>query len=174
MSDTDMIKGIKVLAVDDEQDILEVLEELLDMCHVTTASTFDQAKTLLETETFDIAVLDIMGVDGYGLLEIANKKKIPAIMLTAHAFSADNLVKTIKEGAYAYVPKEEISRITEFLSDALMAEKKGENPWQVWEERLPSSYFEKRWGAAWKNSDRDFWNKFRESIKTRDSKKEED
>jgi DNA-binding NtrC family response regulator len=173
MSDTDMIKGIKVLVVDDEQDILEVLEELLDMCHVTTASTFDQAKTLLETQSFDIAILDIMGVNGYSLLEIANRKKIPAIMLTAHAFSADNLVRTIKEGAYAYVPKEEISRIAGFLSDALTAKKKGENPWHVWEERLPSSYFEKRWGAAWKNSDREFWNKFRESIKTRDRKKRE-
>jgi DNA-binding NtrC family response regulator len=173
MSEISMLEGIKVLVVDDEPDILEVLEELLDMCHVTTASTFEQAKTLLEIQAFDIAILDIMGVDGYSLLEIANKKKIPAIMLTAHAFSADNLVRTIKEGAYAYVPKEEISRITEFLSAALNAQKKGENPWHVWEERLPSSYFEKRWGAAWKNSDRDFWNKFRESIKTRDSKKRE-
>ncbi len=171
MSDTSMIEGIKVLVVDDEPDILEVLEELLDMCHVTAASTFEKAKNLLETQAFDIAILDIMGVDGYSLLEIANKKNIPAVMLTAHAFSADNLVKTIKEGAYAYVPKEEISRIAEFLSDALNAKKKGKNPWSDWEERLPSSYFEKRWGSTWKNSDRAFWNKFRESIKTRDSKK---
>lgn len=171
MPDTSMIEGKKVLVVDDEPDILEVLEELLDMCHVTTASTFEQAKTMLETRAFDAAILDIMGVNGYGLLEIANQKKIPAIMLTAHAFSADNLVRTIKEGAYAYVPKEEISRITEFLADALTAKKEGKNPWHVWEEKLPSSYFEKRWGAAWKNSDREFWNNFRESIKTRDSKK---
>lgn len=169
MSDIDMIKGIKVLVVDDEQDILEVLEELLDMCHVTTASTFNKAKTLLETQTFDIAILDIMGVDGYSLLEIANKKNIPAVMLTAHAFSAGNLVKTIKQGAYAYVPKEEISRISEFLSDALNAKKKGENPWQVWEEKLPSSYFEKRWGAAWKDVDRSFWDKFKANIKDRGS-----
>ena len=171
MSDISMIDGIKVLVVDDEPDILEVLEELLDMCQVATASTFEQAKNMLETQAFDIAILDIMGVDGYGLLEIANKKKIPAVMLTAHAFSADNLVKTIKEGAYAYVPKEEISRITDFIADALRAKQKGENPWHVWEERLPSSYFEKRWGSTWKNSDRDFWNRFRESIKTRNGKK---
>ena len=171
MPDTGLIDGIKVLVVDDEPDILEVLEELLDMCHVTTASTFEQAKDLLERHPFDIAILDIMGVDGYGLLEITNKKNIPAVMLTAHAFSADNLVKTIKEGAYAYVPKEEISRIADFLADALQARKKGENPWQVWEEKLPSSYFEKRWGAAWKNSDREFWDKFRQSIKTRNGNK---
>ena len=138
MSDISLIAGIKVLVVDDEPDILEVLEELLDMCHVTTASTFEQAKNLLETQVFDIAILDIMGVDGYGLLEITKQKNIPAVMLTAHAFSAGNLVKTIKEGAYAYVPKEEISRIADFLVDAMKAKKKGENPWHVWEERLPS------------------------------------
>jgi DNA-binding NtrC family response regulator len=162
-----MIEGKKILAVDDESDILEVLEELLDMCRVVTASTFDQAKKLLETQDFDAAILDIMGVDGYGLLEIANQRKIPALMLTAHAFSADNLVKTIKEGAYAYVPKEEIGRIADFLTDVLKAKQSGKNPWSDWEERLPSSYFEKRWGAAWKDADRDFWDKFRESIKTR-------
>lgn len=167
MSKRRMIEGKKILAVDDESDILEVLEELLDMCQVTTASTFDQAKTLLETQEFDVAILDIMGVDGYGLLEIANRKKIPALMLTAHAFSADNLVRTIKDGAYAYVPKEEISRIADFLTDVLKAKQSGKNPWSAWEERLPSSYFEKRWGAAWKDADRDFWDKFRKSIKIR-------
>ncbi len=171
MSDESIIDGLRVLAVDDEPDILEVLKELLDMCHVTTASTFEQARDLLERQSIDIAILDIMGVDGYGLLEIANQKNIPSVMLTAHAFSADNLIKTIKEGAYGYIPKEEISRIADFLIDAVKSKKKGENPWQVWEERLPSSYFEKRWGAAWKNSDREFWSNFRESIKMRNGKK---
>ena len=165
MSDTSMLNGKKVLAVDDEPDILEVLEELLDMCKVITASTFEQAKQLLISDDFDIAILDIMGVDGYGLLEIANRKNIPAVMLTAHAFTADNLVRTIKEGAYAYIPKEEITEIAEYLVDALTAQQKGENPWSAWEERLPSSYFERRWGAAWKDKDRDFWEQFKAGIK---------
>ncbi len=171
MSDTKMLEGKKILAVDDEPDILEVLEELLDMCEVVTASTFEQAKQLLESRKFDIAILDIMGVNGYGLLNITNKKKIPAVMLTAHAFTADNLVKTIKEGAYSYIPKEEISDITDYLIDALIARQKGENPWGAWQDRLPSSYFERRWGSAWKDMDREFWNQFRESIKVRNSKK---
>ena len=171
MSDTSMLDGKKVLVVDDEPDILEVLEELLEMCDVVTASTFEKAKELLESQNFDIAILDIMGVDGYGLLDIANKRDIPAVMLTAHAFTADNLVRTIREGAYSYIPKEELSNITVYLIDALRAREKGENPWSAWQDRLPSSYFERRWGSAWKDVDKKFWNQFKESIKTRNSEK---
>ena len=171
MSDTSLLNGKKILAVDDEPDILEVLEELLDMCEVAKASTFEQAKQLLESQEFHIAILDIMGVDGYGLLDIANKRDIPAIMLTAHAFNAENLVRTIKEGAYAYIPKEEISNIAEYCADALIAREKGENPWNAWQDRLPTSYFERRWGAAWKDKDRDFWDRFKTSIKEKKSDK---
>ena len=169
MSDTRLLNGKKVLAVDDEPDILEVLEELLDMCEVVKASTFEQAKQLLESEVFHIAILDIMGVDGYGLLDIANKRDIPAVMLTAHAFNAENLVRTIKEGAYSYIPKEDIINIAEYCADALIAREKGENPWNAWQDRLPTSYFERKWGAAWKDKNRDFWDKFKVSIKTKKS-----
>ena len=86
MSDTNLLEGKKILIVDDEPDILAVLEDLLDMCELVKASSFEEAKTYLETQSFDIAVLDIMGVDGYGLLEIAKQKNIPALMLTAQAF----------------------------------------------------------------------------------------
>jgi DNA-binding NtrC family response regulator len=146
-----------------------VLEELLDMCDVATASTFEQAKQLIESQDFHIAILDIMGVDGYRLLDIANKRDIPAVMLTAHAFDAENLVRTIKEGAYSYIPKEEISDIADYLIDALIARQKGENPWSTWQDRLPPSYFERRWGKAWKDKDEDFWDKFRASVKARKS-----
>jgi len=171
MSDTSLLEGKKVLAVDDEPDILEVLEELLDMCQVVKATTFEQARELLLSEPFHIAILDIMGVDGFGLLDIANKRDIPAVMLTAHSFNAQSLVKTIKEGAYSYIPKEEVSDIAEYLVDALIAREKGENPWSAWKERLPTSYFERRWGAAWRDTDREFWDKFKAGIKNRHSGK---
>jgi DNA-binding NtrC family response regulator len=169
MSDKRILDGIKVLVVDDEQDILDVVVELLEMCDVTTALTFEEASELLKAEEFDIAILDIMGVDGYGLLEIANRKSVPAVMLTAHAFTPGNLVRTIKEGAYAYIPKEEINEIADYLVDALNAKQKGENPWSAWQDRLPSSYFEKRWGAAWQDKDREFWNQFKANILKRRS-----
>ncbi len=169
MSDEKILAGKKILVVDDEPDVLDVLEELLSMCHVTKASTFDEARKLLESEDFDLAILDIMGVDGYELLHMAREKKITTVMLTAHAFSPDNLVKSIKEGADSYLPKEEMKNITTFLIDILTAKKEKKSPWGPWQERLPSSYFEKRWGAAWQDEDKEFWERFRASIKARKS-----
>lgn len=170
MSDSTLLDGKRILIVDDESDILDILEELLEMCDVARASTFDEARELLESKDFDVAILDIMGVNGYGLLEIANRKKITAVMLTAHAFTPDNLVRSIKEGAASYLPKEEIANITTFLTDILKAKGTGKNPWDVWQDRLPTSYFERRWGAAWQDTDKDFWDKFRAGIKARTTK----
>jgi DNA-binding NtrC family response regulator len=169
MQKSSLLDGKKILVVDDEPDILEVLKDLLSMCDVVTSSSFDDGKEQLESQDFDIAILDIMGVDGYGLLNIANQRKITAVMLTAHAFTPDNLVKSIKEGAASYLPKEEITNITVFLNDILEAQERGENPWEPWQERLPTSYFEKRWGAAWQDTDKEFWERFRASIKARRS-----
>jgi CheY-like chemotaxis protein len=170
MSENTVLNGKELLIVDDETDILEVLEELLTMCELTLASTFDEAKELLESRYFDLAVLDIMGVNGYKLLEIAKGRDIPALMLTAHAFTPDNLVKSIKEGAASYIPKDEIGNIREFLIDLFVAREEGRNPWGAWQDRLPSSYFERRFGAAWQDADKNFWETFRAGLKK--SKKE--
>ena len=174
MSTTSLLKGKKILIVDDEPDILGVLEDILDMCTVVKAATFEEGKAQLESQAFDVAILDIMGVDGYGLLEITNRKNIPAVMLTAHAFTPDNLVKTIKEGAAAYIPKEEISHIADYLIDVLNAKNEGRDPWGSWQQRLPSSYFEKRWGAAWKDTEKDFWETFKAGLKSRKSSSKKD
>ena len=167
MNDVSLLKDKKILVVDDEPDILAVLQELLDMCEIVTAASFEEAKTLLESQDFDIAVLDIMGVDGYGLLEIATRKNIPSLMLTAHAFTPDNLVKSIQDGAASYIPKEEITEIAEYLVDVLQAKQEGTSPWESWQEKMPASYFERRWGAAWKDNDQKFWDTFQSSLKSR-------
>jgi DNA-binding NtrC family response regulator len=151
-----ILKGKRVLIVDDEEDILELLTELLDMCKIDRASTFEEAKELLETNFYHIAVLDIMGVRGYELLEIANKKDIPALMLTAHALSKDNMKKSFKEGASYYVPKDEISKIDIFLADIIEARDKKKNVLAKWYERL-SGFCDRRFGPNWKDEDPEFW-----------------
>jgi len=167
MAESNLLKGKKILIVDDEKDILEVLEEYLSMCRIARASTFQEAKQLLESESFDAVILDIMGVRGYDLLKIANLKNIPALMLTAQAFTPDNMIKSVKEGAVSYVPKEEITRIEIFLNDIFVAQAKGESPWVAWKKRLPSSYFQMRFGAAWKNANPEFLDALRTAIKNR-------
>ena len=44
MSEHALLDGKKILIVDDEADILDMLEELLEMCDVVKASTFEEAK----------------------------------------------------------------------------------------------------------------------------------
>ncbi len=176
MAENKLLEGKRILAVDDEQDVLDTLVDLLPMCEMVTASSFEEARELLESRQFDLVILDIMGVDGYGLLDIATRKKIPVVMLTAHAWSPDNLMRSFKEGAVSYLPKEELANISDYLNDVLTAQKEGRNPWESWHDRLPASYFEKRWGAAWKDTDRQFWETFKASLKAKRaaSKKKED
>ena len=100
MSSHDILKGKRVLVVDDEPDVLESLTDLLPMCEVTTAAGFDEAVELLESRHFHMAILDIMGVDGYGLLETARKRRVTAVMLTAHALSPEHTVKSFKNGPH--------------------------------------------------------------------------
>jgi CheY-like chemotaxis protein len=121
----DRVTGKRVLIVDDEPDVLDALAELLPMCSVTKASTFEQAKEQFENHPFDIAILDIMGVDGYELLEIAIKKNAIALMVTAHALSPEHTVTSFRKGAAFFVPKEEMGHIEMFLNDVLEAEEKG-------------------------------------------------
>lgn len=157
-----ILRGKLVLIVDDEEDILELLTELLDMCKIDTASTFEEAKELLEAHSYHIAVLDIMGVRGYELLEIANKRDIPALMLTAHAVSKDHLKKSFEKGASYYVPKDEISKIDVFLADILEARDKKRNVWVKWYERL-SGFCDTNFGPNWRDTDPEFWDSLMKS-----------
>jgi DNA-binding response OmpR family regulator len=163
MSEQSLLDGKRILTVDDEPDVLESLEELLPMCEVVKVSNFNQAKELLESQYFDMAILDIMGVDGYELLEVAREKKVIAVMLTAHALSVDDTVKSYKEGAASYVPKDEMANIAAFLEDILEAEEGGQNFWWRWLDRL-GTYYEKKFGADWQNKDEEFWKDFRNRI----------
>jgi CheY-like chemotaxis protein len=153
------LDGKKVLIVDDEPDVLETLRELLASCEIEAASSFEEAKEKLNTQSFDIAVLDIMGVDGYKLLDIAKQKNVIAVMLTAHAFSTDNTIKSFKEGAALYIPKEKMVDIAIYLNDILEAKVKGENSWWRWLDRF-ATFYAKKFTPKWQEKDKKFWEKF--------------
>ena len=154
-----IIEGKRVLIVDDEKDILDTLTEILNLCRIDPASSFEEAKELLENNYYDIAVLDIMGVKGYELLEIAKDKGVPALMLTAHALSEEDLKKSAESGASYYAPKDEIANIAVFLADVLDAKDKDKSPWVKWFERLSYFYDQRFGGTDWREKERGFWEK---------------
>ena len=152
-----LIKGRKILIVDDEEDVLEELIELLDMCKIDTASSFEEGKERLENEDYDVAILDIMGVKGFELLEIARTQKVPALMLTAHALTEESLKRSAEEGAAYFAPKEEMLNIHLFVADVIEAGDKKKNPWSKWFDRLGGFYDKRFHGAQWREQQKEFW-----------------
>ena len=164
MAGNDILKGKKLLIVDDEQDILDTLVDLLDECDIDTANSYEGAKELLKSGRYDATILDIMGVRGFDLLKIATEKKLPALMLTAHGLNPDNLVGSIKLGAKSYIPKDHINEIDVYLKEIFIAQRQGIEKSGNWFTRL-SSFFDERFGHGWKNKDKKFWQEFDQSLK---------
>lgn len=102
----------KVLVVDDEEDILELLKFNLSRegYQVPCAESGEQALGLIRSENPDLIVLDLMlpGIDG---LEVTrrlkndpNTKNLPIVMLTAKGEEAD-IVTGLELGADDYITK---------------------------------------------------------------------
>ncbi|MBW1735975.1 MAG: response regulator [Deltaproteobacteria bacterium] len=163
MQADDILEGKKVLVVDDEPDVLETIEDMLSMCLIDSAPSFETAKKFLDKNTYDLCIFDIMGVNGYELLRIATQKGIPVLMLTAHALSPDNLVRSIKEGAHSYVPKDKLPEISVYVRDILEEQEKGEGKKGRWFARL-KPFFDKQFGEGWKEKDRAFWKDFESRV----------
>ena len=156
----DGLTGKKILIVDDERDVLEMLSDLLGQCLLDSAASFETAKQCLSDNLYDAAVLDIMGVNGYELLELCKQKDIPAVMLTAHALSPDHLITSVKKGAYAYIPKDEMVNIESYLADVIPADKVDAAPKEInWWKRL-APVFDKKFGPDWKTKNKEFLKEF--------------
>ena len=160
MENKQTLNDKKVLIVDDELDTIESLEELLeDTFIVNSASSFEEAVSCLKNNTYDAAILDIMGVRGYDLLEATQTLGIPTLMLTAHALSPDNLKKSIEMGADAYIPKHKMVDISLYVEDVLISRKdKKKNNFKWYVKFMP--LFDKFFGEGWKDPEKGFWDEF--------------
>jgi DNA-binding NtrC family response regulator len=146
----------KILIVDDESDILAIVEEEIKLscsdCVIDKADSYEKAVKSFQSKSYDLVILDIMGVRGFDLLEIAVKKNMKAVMLTAHALSPDNLKRAHDLGARAYLPKTKLGEIVPFLEDTLKYE--FEPGWK----RLLSALrdtFTDLWGRDWEKIEKD-------------------
>ncbi len=153
------LDGKRILAVDDETDILETIIDILDMARVDTATDYESASDKIQKGGYDLAILDIMGVDGLTLLEETTEKNIPAVMLTAHAVNPDALMASIRKGAISYLPKEKLDELDTLLDELLSAHDRGEPPWKLLFDKL-GDYFDERFGPGWKEKHEAFWSDF--------------
>ena len=99
---------IRILAVDDERPITELLRLSLNRAGYECICAYDglQAADLIEKESFDLILLDIMlpGIDGFELMEYIRTTGTPVIFLTAKNAVADR-VRGLRLGAEDYILK---------------------------------------------------------------------
>ena len=100
----------KVLVIDDEPDIRELLEiTLLRMgLKVKCAEDFTSATRLLHAKSFDFCLTDMKLPDGDGIALVEyiqqHKPELPVAVITAHG-NMELAIKAMKAGAYDFVSK---------------------------------------------------------------------
>ncbi len=103
-------KGIKILVVDDDEIIRDVIASLLsgEGYSIRPARDGLEAKSILETEKIDLIITDLRmpGADGIEVLKEAVKRdpNRAVIILTAYG-TLDTALKAIGGGAYDYMTK---------------------------------------------------------------------
>jgi two-component system response regulator PilR (NtrC family) len=124
----------KILVVDDEPDLLELLELTLSRMGLDTirAESVDQAVKLLDKESFDLCLTDMRLPDGEGLrvVEHINQKglDVPVAVITAFG-SAENAVAALKAGAFDYLAKPvALEQLRALVKQALKVPEKTQPP----------------------------------------------
>jgi CheY-like chemotaxis protein len=147
----------RILAVDDEPDILATLKEQLEDFPgiiFDTATSYEEGYHLLRSWTYDLVILDIMGVRGFDLLNASVSLGFPTVMLTAHAMTKEALKESIEMGARAFIPKEKMSDLIPFLEDVLsLSYSPG---WKRVFEKL-GGVFNTKFGPEWQKKEKQFW-----------------
>lgn len=99
---------IRILAVDDERPITDLLRLSLNRAGYECVCAYDgiQAANLIEKESFDLILLDVMlpGLDGFELMDYIRSLGTPVIFLTAKG-DVNDRVKGLRMGAEDYMVK---------------------------------------------------------------------
>lgn len=119
-----------ILVVDDSPDTLELIRRNLELARytVTTASSVNEAQTLLAGRTFDLVVTDyhMPFASGIDLIRLVRKQHpdTAIIMITGYA-SVEGAVEAIKAGAEEYLSKPFTDDELLTLVDKIFEQRKG-------------------------------------------------
>ncbi|MFT4862473.1 MAG: two-component system response regulator PilR (NtrC family) [Pseudohongiellaceae bacterium] len=134
----------RILIVDDEPDIRELLEITLGRMSLQTSSAHDlaSAKHLLNSETFNLCLTDMRLPDGDGieLVEYIQEKfsQIPVAMITAHG-NTETAIKALKAGAFDFVSKPvDLQKLRDMVTAALRLSSKKSSAAKAANEELAS------------------------------------
>ena len=115
----------RILIVDDEPDIRELLEITLGRMSLATNSAKDlaSARHLLSTEHFNLCLTDMRLPDGDGieLVEYIQKeyRQMPVAVITAHG-TTETAIKALKSGAFDFVSKPvDLQKLRDLVNSAL-------------------------------------------------------
>ena len=118
----------KVLIVDDEPDIRELLEITLGRMDLLTlsASNLEEARHHLNSNDFHLCLTDMKLPDGNGIELVreiqSDYPHIPVAVITAHG-STETAISALKSGAFDFVSKPvDIRKLREIVSTALKLE----------------------------------------------------
>lgn len=120
----------KVLIVDDEPDIRELLEITLGRMSLqsTSAADLTSAKSLLNSGTFNLCLTDMRLPDGDGIELVeyiqAHHNQMPVAVITAHG-STETAIKALKAGAFDFVSKPvDLQKLRDLVNSALRLQQK--------------------------------------------------
>lgn len=111
--------GKRILAIDDDPDLLEVLEEEILAAYpdfnVEKAFTFPQAVEKMNWINYDAVILDIMNGYGFKLFQLAQSRHLRVGLLTAYPILQDNPRLPTQMAARAFLSKERLGDVGPFL-----------------------------------------------------------
>ncbi|QXI29375.1 sigma-54-dependent transcriptional regulator [Pseudomonas vanderleydeniana] len=124
----------KILIVDDEPDIRELLEITLGRMKLDTQSARNvgEARDKLARDDFDLCLTDMRLPDGTGLELVQHIQQrhpqVPVAMITAYG-SLDTAINALKSGAFDFLTKPvDLARLRELVASALRLPVAGQKP----------------------------------------------
>ncbi len=111
--------GKRILAVDDDPDLLEVLEEEILAAHpnlkVEKAVTFPQAVEKITWVNYDAVILDITSGYGFKLLQLAQSRHLHVGLLTTYPVLPGHPRLSTQMAARAFLSKDRLGDVVSFL-----------------------------------------------------------